>query len=195
MSIWNTLRLVHAAGVAHCDIRVTNCMKIINGNVIVLIDWSYARPLAGLETFSNVHPPPLYQSPTLITASNAVLSQFKTRNFAVTVIDEAVSLIWMALQAKFSNMKSIRKAYGTVGMTLEMRELFIENMRSMGRKWDKRFPNMQPAQVGLVDRVVDALDYLMNHREAGIDDVTLNEFVSSTVHSIFQMSFTIPDDK
>jgi hypothetical protein len=193
LSIWNTLRLAHAAGVAHCDIRTTNCMKL-NGNETVLIDWSYARPLAGFDTFSNVHPVPLYQSPTLITASKAVLNQFKTRNFAVTVLDEAYSLILMALQAKFPNIITIRKAYGTVDMTVVRRDTFMDNMRSKGEKWDARFPNIQPTQVELVDSVVNTLEFLMDHREAGImDDAALNALVTSTVQAIFQMSFTILD--
>jgi hypothetical protein len=184
--VWNALALAHAAGIAHCDIRINNCMQSLNGNNVVLIDWSSSRPL---------HPPQFpalfqFQPPTKVTASRAVLDQFHSNNFQVYAADEAYSVILMAFHIKFPTRSEIRTAFGDVDCTRLVWNKFFDVLRKVAEIWDNN-PMNQANQVALIDSVMDNLEYLHNNRTT-FNGELLNELVMTSVYSIFQLSIIVP---
>lgn len=100
LAVWNILTVAHDAGFAHGDIRLPNCMWSTKDSCVVLIDWSSGRVL---HSDPKPSPPGLkFQCPSFVTASVPILTAIDEKK-AVEIYraDEAVSMIWLALHAKF----------------------------------------------------------------------------------------------
>jgi len=144
LEVWELLKIVHSSiGYAHCDVRGPNVMVNNETNRIVLIDWSFARPLSSVQPLHQqpTHPPGFhFHIPTLVTASAPVLNQIKKneQNLQIYPADEAFSVIFLALHMKFPGAKKIIRAAANPDETFKLRDYFYEQLSDQSMDISKR---------------------------------------------------------
>lgn len=131
LQVWKVLKKSHAIGIAHHGgIKKGNCMYDPTRKQVILLDWGYARPLAtATESIfpSNVR----FQGPTWITSSDAIidsLSDHPDTPLIVYPADEAISLIYLALHARFPDCNALKTSPTEVDDVIYRRAVMWDNL-------------------------------------------------------------------
>jgi hypothetical protein len=177
-SVWNSLKLVHdSIGFAHCDVRIPNVM-VNASDQVVLIDWSFARPLA-TNLQQTLPGGVLFQKPTMITASEPVLNQIAVSTIALQVYpaDEAFSVVYLALQMRFPKVKVLHKAQANTHLTLNLRKNFLRKLTSACKNQSQLL-----AAVNLLQEDFTTLQQIEGRKHLSVEQ--LDQIVSRSIRTI-----------
>jgi len=179
LAVWNILTVAHDAGFAHGDIRLPNCMWSTKDSCVVLIDWSSGRVL---HSDPKPSPPGLkFQCPSFVTASVPILTAIDEKK-AVEIYraDEAVSMIWLALHAKFP-LNDVHKARGNPSDAIEARKMFWKY--SIDMKEDRIDIESEKESVKVVKEIIQWLE--TNRASPTITVQQIDNLVADAVTQIF----------